>query len=139
MKAVVTRGWLASLLCVVASWCVAQAPATAQEPTNQPDNVPTLNQPIPASMTCREFKALLTAENRTSGLAIMWLDGYYSGRAGLAELPAGWVRTVGQGLGDLRDQCERATHRPRRHRPTPSRVCRAKTSRDNLRRASTPR
>jgi hypothetical protein len=51
-------------------------------------------------MTCGQLKALLNAaDKRTAGLAIMWLDGYYSGRAGLAELPAGWARTVGQGLG----------------------------------------
>ena len=101
MKAVATRGWLASLLCVIANWCVAQAPTTAQEPANPPGNVPTLNRPIPVTMTCGEFKALLTADKRTSGLAILWLDGYYSGRSGLAELPAGWVQTVSQGLGGV--------------------------------------
>jgi hypothetical protein len=36
---------------------------------------------------------------RTAGLAILWLDGFYSGRSGLSELPAGWIRTVSQGLG----------------------------------------
>jgi hypothetical protein len=51
-------------------------------------------------MTCGEFNALLkSGEKRTGGLAILWLDGYYSGRSGLEELPAGWVRTVSQGVG----------------------------------------
>jgi hypothetical protein len=26
-------------------------------------------------------------------------DGYYAGRSGLSELPAGWARTVSQGVG----------------------------------------
>ena len=51
-------------------------------------------------MTCGEIKTLLkSADKRTGGLAILWLDGYYAGRAGLSELPAGWVRTVSQGVG----------------------------------------
>jgi hypothetical protein len=53
-------------------------------------------------MTRGEFRALIKAGDRqTSGLAILWLDGYYSGGAGLAELPAGWVRTVSQGIGGI--------------------------------------
>ena len=36
-------------------------------------------------------------------LAILWLDGFYSGRSGLTELPAGWVRTISQGLGGGND------------------------------------
>ena len=35
----------------------------------------------------------------SSGAAILWLDGFYSGRAVLTELPAGWVQTVSQGIG----------------------------------------
>jgi hypothetical protein len=50
-------------------------------------------------MTCGEFKALLKDDKRASGTAILWLDGYYSGRAGLTGLPAGWLRTVSQGIG----------------------------------------
>jgi hypothetical protein len=51
-------------------------------------------------MTCEEFQGLLKAGNqRTIGLTILWLDGYYSARAGLTELPVGWVRMVSQGLG----------------------------------------
>jgi hypothetical protein len=59
-------------------------------------------------MTWAEFKALLkSGDKRTSGLAILWLDGYYSGRAGLGELPDrldadGWPGH----RGDLRDQRE---------------------------------
>jgi hypothetical protein len=51
-------------------------------------------------MTCGEFKALLKAgDRRTVGTAVLSLDGYYSGRSGLTELPASWLRTVGQGIG----------------------------------------
>jgi hypothetical protein len=99
MRTVASRGWLA-LLCGVVSGCMAQAPTAAQEPTTQPGEVPTLNQPVPVTMTCGEFRALLKGgDRRTSGLAILWLDGYYSGRSGLSELPMGWVRTVSQGVG----------------------------------------
>ncbi len=51
-------------------------------------------------MTCGDLKGLLkAADKRTGGLAILWLDGYYAGGAGLSELPAGWARTVSQGVG----------------------------------------
>jgi hypothetical protein len=51
-------------------------------------------------MTCGDLNALLKApDKRTGGLAILWLDGYYAGCSGLSELPAGWARTVSQGVG----------------------------------------
>jgi hypothetical protein len=51
-------------------------------------------------MTCREFTSLMkSGDKRTGGLAILWLDGFYSGRSGLTELAAGWVQTVSQGVG----------------------------------------
>src|SRR5206468_3452004 len=54
----------------------------------------------PLAMTCGEFRALLKAGDKlTSGIAVLWLDGYYSARAGLSELPAGWARTVSEGIG----------------------------------------
>jgi hypothetical protein len=88
-----------AVVCTLAGGCAAQAPAGTQT-TPPPGEAPTLNQPVPVSMTCGEFRALIKAgERRTSGLTILWLDGYYSGRAGLTELPAGWVRTVSQGIG----------------------------------------
>ena len=40
-----------------------------------------------------------SGDKRTGGLAILWLDGFYSGRFGLTELAAGWVQTVSQGVG----------------------------------------
>ena len=93
-RAAASRGWLAALLCGLAGGCAAQPPNA------QPSDVATLNQAIPLTMTCGDFKALLKAEDkRTGGLAILWLDGYYSGRSGLSELPAGWIRTVSQGVG----------------------------------------
>jgi hypothetical protein len=77
---------------------MAQAPTATQEATPQPGDVP--NQPVPLTMTCAELRALFKAgDKRTAGTAILWLDGYYAGHSGLSELPAGWARTVGQGVG----------------------------------------
>jgi hypothetical protein len=84
----------AALVCGIAGGCAAQAPTATQEPTPP-------NQPVPVTMTCGEFNALLKDDRRTSGTAILWLDGYYSGRAELTGLPAGWLRTVSQGIGGI--------------------------------------
>ena len=89
----------AALVCGIAGGCAAQAPTATQEPTPPPSDLEAPNQPVPVTMTCGEFKALLKDDKRTSGTAILWLDGYYSGRSGLTELPAGWLRTVSQGIG----------------------------------------
>ncbi len=101
MRAVLSGGWRAALVCLLATGgCMAQAPTATQEPTPQPGGVPTLNPPIPVTITCGDLNALLkAADKRTGGLAILWLDGYYAGRSGLSELPAGWARTVSQGVG----------------------------------------
>ena len=98
MKAIAFAAWLAALVCSMASRCAAQAPTPAEPPP--PADVQPPNQPVPLTMTCGEIKTLLkSADKRTGGLAILWLDGYYAGRAGLSELPAGWVGTVSQGVG----------------------------------------
>jgi hypothetical protein len=100
MKGIAFSGWLAVLACGAASGCVAQTPNVVQAPTPQPSGPQPLNQPVKSTMTCGEFSALLRAGNkRTSGLAVLWLDGFYSGRSGLTEMPAGWARTVAQGIG----------------------------------------
>ena len=100
MKGVAFSGVLAGLVCGVASGCVAQAPTSTQLPTSQSGDGQSLNQPVLSTITCGEFTALLKAgDKRTSGTAILWLDGFYSGRSGLTELPAGWARTVSQGVG----------------------------------------
>ncbi len=101
MRAVLSGVWRAAVVCgLAAGGCLAQGPTATQEPTLQPGEGPALNQPVPVTMTCGDFKALLKAgDKRTSGFAILWLDGYYAGRSGLGELPAGWVRTVSQGVG----------------------------------------
>ena len=93
--------WLAALVCGVAGGCAAQEPAQTQPPTAQSGDAQALNRPVPSTITCREFKALMKDDRRTSGAAILWLDGYYSGYSGLTELPAGWVRTVSQGVGGI--------------------------------------
>jgi hypothetical protein len=79
---------------------MAQPPTATQEPAPQPGDAPTPNQPIALTITCGELKTLFKAgDKRTAGAAILWLDGYYAGRSGLSELPAGWARTVSQGVG----------------------------------------
>src|ERR1700739_3744582 len=101
-RAVLSRVWRVGLVCgLVAGGCMAQAPTASQETTPQPGDVPTtLNPPIPVTMTCGDLSALLkAADKRTGGLPILWLDGDYGGRSGLSELPAGWMRTVSQGVG----------------------------------------
>jgi hypothetical protein len=99
MKQILHSGWLAAFACSIASGCMGQTPAAAEAPTVQPDAAQTLNQPVQSTMTCAEFNALLASDKRTAGTATIWLDGFYSARSGLGELPAGWVRTVSQGLG----------------------------------------
>ena len=101
MRAVLSGAWRAALVCgLAAGGCMAQAPTATQEPTPQPGDAPTPNQPIALTITCGELKTLFKADDkRTAGAAILWLDGYYAGRSGLSELPAGWARTVSQGVG----------------------------------------
>jgi hypothetical protein len=79
---------------------MAQAPTATPELTPHPGEAPTPNQPIALTITYGELKALFKAGDKgTGGTAILWLDGYYAGRSGLSELPAGWARTVRQGVG----------------------------------------
>ena len=101
MRAVLSGAWRAALVCgLAAGGCMAQAPTATQEPTPQPGDAPTPNQPIALTITCGELKTLFKADDkRTAGAAILWLDGYYAGRSGLSELPVGWARTVSQGVG----------------------------------------
>jgi hypothetical protein len=78
------------------------APVAAQEPpTNTPSRPPPFENPaINIALTCSELHALLHGpDRRAGGMAITWLDGYYSAKAGATELPAGWSRTVDQGVG----------------------------------------
>jgi hypothetical protein len=100
MKAIALSCCLAAFVCGIHGGYVSPAAAEGQTPNAQPGNTQSLNQPVDSTMTCEEFEGLLkSGDQRRIGLAILWLDGYYSGRAGLTELPVGWVRTVSQGLG----------------------------------------
>jgi hypothetical protein len=101
MRAVLSGAWRAAVVCgLAAGGCMAQAPTATQEPTPQPGDAPTPNRPVSLTITCAELKALFKAgDKRPAGAAILWLDGYYAGRSGLSELPAGWARTVSQGVG----------------------------------------
>ena len=81
-------------------------PAAAQQASNPPQSAtlptitpPTLNPAVSTTLTCAEFLPLV--HSKTSGYATIWLDGYYSARSGITELPAGWIRTLAQGLGGI--------------------------------------
>jgi hypothetical protein len=87
MKKIAISGWLVALICVVASGCVAQEPTSTQAPVQLGDTQALNNLPISSTMTCGELKGLLKDDKRTSGIAILWLDGYYSARAGLPNCP----------------------------------------------------
>jgi hypothetical protein len=83
------------------------AAQSAAQPANTPPAVPApvgpapfTNPPISASLTCGQLLPMLhAADKRPGGFAIIWLDGYYSARAGLTELPANWSHTLSQGVG----------------------------------------
>ena len=79
--------------------CAFTCGFASQVAAQQSNDPPTINPPINWNLTCAEFRSLLHSDPKAAGLAITWLDGYYSGRAGLAMLPAGWARTVSQGIG----------------------------------------
>jgi hypothetical protein len=101
MRAVLSGAWRATLVGGLAvGGCMAQVPPATPEVTAQPGDATRSNHPVALTITCAELRALFKAgDNRTAGAAILWLDGYYAGRSGLSELPAGWARTVGQGVG----------------------------------------
>jgi hypothetical protein len=75
--------------------------ADQQPPGSTPNRPPPFENPaITTALTCSELLSMLhSADRRAGGMAITWLDGYYSGKAGLPELSAGWSRTVDQGVG----------------------------------------
>jgi len=79
MKSVVLLGGLAALVCGGADGCVAQAPSV------QAGNARPPNPAIGSAMTCGELLPLLKSEDHTGGLAILWLDGFYSGRSSLVS------------------------------------------------------
>lgn len=85
---------LSSILFLLAcgGWVVQPAMA-------QPNDSRLLNPPIHSTITCGELLSLLHSNRTFGGVAILWLDGYYSGRAGLTQLSQGWVQTVSQGIG----------------------------------------
>jgi hypothetical protein len=102
MRRVAFGGWLAVLISGTSIGCVAQAPA----PQADADRPAVLNRPFTSAMTCGELLALLRAGNAgdrvgrlTGGAAIWWLDGVNAGRSGITDFPAGWGRTVSQGVG----------------------------------------
>jgi hypothetical protein len=88
LKGIAISGLLVALICGVAGGCVAQEPTSTPAPAEQPGGTQALNNlPISSTMTCGELKSLLKDDKRTNGIAILWLDGYYSGREGLPNCP----------------------------------------------------
>jgi hypothetical protein len=83
------------------------AAQSAAQPVNTPPAVPApvasapfTNPAISASLTCDALLPMLhAADKRPGGFAIIWLDGYYSARAGITGLPANWSHTLSQGIG----------------------------------------
>jgi hypothetical protein len=88
MKQLAARAQRAAPACVAASGCIARE-ATPTQSATQAGEALAPNRAVAATMTCGVFKALLKDDRRTSGTAILWLDGYYSGRSGLTDLLAG--------------------------------------------------
>jgi len=82
------------VVCALTRGCAA--PPSAQQPVS-----PQLPNPaISAALTCGKIVSMLhSPDKKSGGLAILWLDGYYSGRANLPALSAGWSQTVSQGVG----------------------------------------
>ena len=70
------------------------APALAQQPA-----APIRNPPVSFTITCAELRTMLQAGS--GGLAILWLDGYYAGHAGLTSLPADWAYTITYTVGTV--------------------------------------
>ena len=98
----------AVVICVAAATGLSAVSAAARLPTNQSQSVhqpapsPIVNPPVPTTLTCAEFNDVRKSGNKALlGATILWFDGYYSGRSGLTELPAGWLRTVAQGAGGM--------------------------------------
>jgi hypothetical protein len=90
-------------IAIVTAYTVAGACAVAQQPVNPQPTAPApfTNPAIPATLTCGELLPMLHSQDRRpGGVAMLWLDGYYSARAGLIEMPDGWARTVSLGIGE---------------------------------------
>lgn len=108
MSLVRSDHYFAAVICVAATAGLAVAPAAAQLPTNQSQGVQTrnppvpkslINAPLPTTLTCAQLQDIKKSRNKVLlGTAIVWLDGYQSGRSGLTELSAGWMRTLVQGI-----------------------------------------
>jgi hypothetical protein len=79
----------------------ARAAAQEAPPGGTSNRPPPFENPaISTALTCSELLSMLHGpDRRGGGMAITWLDGYYSAKAGLQELSAGWSRTVDQGVG----------------------------------------
>jgi hypothetical protein len=84
---------LVVLACAFAGGCTPQLVA------QQSDIPQLLNPPISVALTCAEFLPLIHSHDKIVGPAILWLDGYYSGRAGLTGMRADWLKTISQGVG----------------------------------------
>jgi hypothetical protein len=93
---------LTVIFCVLASACTP--PGTAQQPvSSQQSSTHPPNLPFNTGLSCDELHHLLDSPDNspdkiTGGFAMIWLDGYYSARVGITEVPAAWTKTLGQSL-----------------------------------------
>jgi hypothetical protein len=88
--------------CLLASACTpgpAQQVSSQQPVSSQQTSAILSSLPFNAGLTCDELRRLSSSPDKTGGFAILWLDGYYSARAGITAVPAGWRTTVAQGVG----------------------------------------
>ena len=79
--------------CAFASGCAV--PPAQQSVAPEPSN-----SAFDTALTCAQFLEKSRADDKvTMGYAMLWLDGYYSSRANISTIPAGWMKTFSQGLG----------------------------------------
>ena len=89
----------AVLACVLAGGCTPQLAAQpASTPSSTTGRIDAATAAL-VDLTCGELSQLLKAKDKRGGLAILWLDYYYTRRVGLPDWTADWVKTVAQGVG----------------------------------------
>ncbi len=90
---------VAAFTTVATAWADAP-PSEPGHPAPPAGAAPVRNRELSTSLTCAEFMTIMRSGDRTSlGIAILWLDGVYAGRSGESGFPAGWARTLGEGIG----------------------------------------
>ncbi len=74
--------------------------SAARSAARQPAASEDTSTAVSTAATCGQLGSLFTSgDKRGGGFTILWLEGYYSGRAGISSIPADWIKTVAQGIG----------------------------------------